>query len=60
VIEVDLRELSKDLSKTELVYWRDSYIGDFESELLRAEPDGKKKAYLVLRSTIFHAKSFYG
>jgi alanyl-tRNA synthetase len=56
VIEVDLRELSKGLTKTELIYWRDSYLRDFESELLRAESDGKRKAYLVLRSTNFHPK----
>ena len=61
VIEVDLRELSKDLAKTELVYWRDSYLKILDAELLRVEPDGGKKAYLILRSTIFHPKSIlYG
>ena len=57
VIEVDLRELTKDMPKTELIYWRDSYLKNFESELLRVEPDGRKKAYLILRNTLFHSKS---
>jgi alanyl-tRNA synthetase len=57
VIEVDLRELTKNLAKTELVYWRDSYLKILDTELLRVEPDGGKKAYLILGSTIFHPKS---
>jgi Ser-tRNA(Ala) deacylase AlaX len=56
VIEVDLRELSKNFAKTELVYWRDSYLKILDTELLRVEPDGSKKAYLILGSTIFHSK----
>jgi hypothetical protein len=54
VIQVDLRELSKDLAKTELVYRRDSYLKILDTELLRVEPDGSKKAYLIPRSTIFN------
>jgi len=53
---LDIRVLVKDSPKTDLIYWRDSYVREFESELIRIEPDGKKKAYVVLRGTVYHAK----
>jgi Ser-tRNA(Ala) deacylase AlaX len=57
VVELDLRLLVEDLPKTELVYWKDSYAKSFESEVVRLAPDGRKKAYLVTKSSAFHPKS---
>ncbi|WXG43538.1 MAG: alanyl-tRNA editing protein [Promethearchaeati archaeon SRVP18_Atabeyarchaeia-1] len=53
---MDLLKVVEGLPKTELVYWRDSYVKSFEAEVLRVVPDGKKKAYLILGKTIFHYK----
>lgn len=44
-------------SKTELLYWQDSYLTSFRSEVLRFEPDKKNRAYAVLNQTAFHPKS---
>jgi alanyl-tRNA synthetase len=54
---LDLKTLTKDLPKTELIYWKDSYAKSFETEVLKVELDGKKKAYVILQSTAYHAKS---
>jgi len=43
--------------KTELLYWEDSYLPSFTSEVLRFEPDKKNRAYVVLDRTAFHPKS---
>ncbi len=52
----NLSEISKDLSATVPVYWKDSYRRTFQSKILRSIPDEKKHAYLVLDETIFHPK----
>jgi Ser-tRNA(Ala) deacylase AlaX len=57
VVELDLKLLVKDLPRTELIYWTDSYTKIFESEVVRLAPDGRKKAYLVTKASAFHAKS---
>nr|MDO8100104.1 alanyl-tRNA editing protein [Candidatus Njordarchaeota archaeon] len=53
---MDLKELVKDLPKTELIYWRDSYVKEFESEVIRVARD-KRNAYLVTQASAFHPKS---
>jgi Ser-tRNA(Ala) deacylase AlaX len=54
---LEIKELVKDVEKTELIYWRDSYARSFESVVLRSAPDGKKKIYIVLRSSAYHPKA---
>jgi Ser-tRNA(Ala) deacylase AlaX len=54
---LEIKELVKGVQKTELIYWRDSYARSFESTVLRFVPDGKKRMYVVLKSTAFHPKS---
>jgi Ser-tRNA(Ala) deacylase AlaX len=56
VVALDLKKVVDGLTKTELIYWRDSYKKQFESEVLKAVPD-KRNAYLVTKATVFHAKS---
>jgi alanyl-tRNA synthetase len=57
VFALDIRKVVDGLPKTELLYWRDSYLTSFETEVLRAVPDGEKKVYVVLQSTVYHGKS---
>lgn len=54
---MEIKELVKGLEKTELIYWSDSYVTSFESDIRRSVPDGKKKAYIILRSSAFHPKA---
>lgn len=54
---MEIKELVKDLERTEPIYWRDSYVRSFESVVLRVAPDGKKKAYIVLKSSAYHPKA---
>lgn len=53
---MNLEKVVDGLSKTDLIYWRDSYAKQFESEMLRVVPD-KRNAYLVTKATAFHPKS---
>jgi Ser-tRNA(Ala) deacylase AlaX len=55
-VNLDLKKVVEGLSKTDLIYWRDSYIREFESEVLRVVPD-KRNAYLVTKATTFHGKT---
>lgn len=43
--------------KTQLLYWQNSYATSFAAEVLRFEPDKKRRAYVVLDQTAFHPKS---
>jgi alanyl-tRNA synthetase len=54
---VRLENLIKDIAKTELIYWQDSYSKTCQGSVLRIEPDKKRHLYLILDKTIFHPKS---
>jgi len=53
---LDLRELTKGLPKTDLLYWKDSYARSFESNVVRVARDGQRKAYMITRASAFHPK----
>lgn len=52
-----LPELVRGLEKTRLLYWADSYLKNFQANVLRLEPDKRHSVYIVLDKTIFHPKS---
>ncbi len=52
----NLAEVSAGLSPTVSVYWRDSYLTNYSSKLVKAVHDEKKFWYVVLDETIFHPK----
>lgn len=54
--ELRLEEFAS-CSKTQLLYWQNSYAVSFAAKVLRFEPDKKKRAYVVLDQTVFHPKS---
>lgn len=51
-----LEDVKEGLPRTDLLYWQDSYLRQFDADILRVAHDEKRYFYLVLNRTLFHPK----
>lgn len=51
-----LEQVVEGLSRTDFLYWQDSYLRQFDANILRLVHDEKKYFYVILDRTLFHPK----
>lgn len=53
---IRLKDGTRGMRRTEIIYWRNSYMKVFRARVLRAKPE-KRRPYLVFDRRAFHANS---